>query len=57
MERCTGMLVFALTLGVALSLARLTEQWKNPMKRTLHSGFDAARRKYRDPATGGPGLS
>jgi peptidoglycan/LPS O-acetylase OafA/YrhL len=40
-----GMLVFGLTLGVALPLARLTEQWKNPMKRMLHSRFDAARRK------------
>jgi peptidoglycan/LPS O-acetylase OafA/YrhL len=56
-EAMHGLLVFGLTLGVALPLARLTEQWKNPMKRTLHSGFDAARRKYRDPATGGRGLS
>src|SRR6267143_315769 len=52
-----GMLVFGLTLGVALPLAHLTEQWKKPMKRMLHSGFDAARRKYRDPATGGRGIS
>jgi len=52
-----GMLVFGLTLVVALPLARLTEQWKKPLRRILHSGFDAARRKYRDPATGGRGLS
>jgi hypothetical protein len=52
-----GMLVFGLTLVVALLLARLTEQWKKPLRRILHSGFDAARRKYRDPATGGRGLS
>ena len=52
-----GMLVFGLTLVVALPLARLTEQWKKPLRRILHSGFDAARRKYRDSATGGRGLS
>jgi len=56
-ETMHGMLVFGLTLGVALPLARLTEQWKKPMKRMLHSGFDVARRKYRDPATGDRGLS
>ena len=52
-----GMAVFGLTLGVALPLARLTERWKKPIKRMLHLGLDAARRKYRDPATGGRGLS
>jgi len=52
-----GVLVFGLTLGVALPLAHLTEQWKKPMKRMLHSGFEAARRKHRDPATGGRGIS
>jgi hypothetical protein len=51
-----GMLVFGLTLGVALPLARLTEQWKKPVKSVLYSRFNAARRKYRDPATGGSGL-
>jgi peptidoglycan/LPS O-acetylase OafA/YrhL len=51
-----SMLVFGLTLGVALPLAYLTEQWKKPMKRMLHSGFDAARRKYRDLATNRRGL-
>ena len=52
-----SLLVFGLTLGVALPLARLTEQWKKPVKRMLLSGLDAARRKCRDLATGGRGLS
>jgi hypothetical protein len=40
-----GLLVFGLTLGVAISLSHVIEQQKGPLKRTLRSGLDLLRRK------------
>ena len=38
-------LLFALTLGVAIAFSHVIEQQKGPLKRTLRSGLDLLRRK------------
>ena len=52
-----GTLVFGLTLGTALALARLTEQRKGALKRAFRSVFNAVRRRCRRPALEHRGLS
>jgi peptidoglycan/LPS O-acetylase OafA/YrhL len=43
-------LLFVVTLGTALVLARLTEQQKGVLKRRLRRGFDAVLAKWSPPA-------
>jgi peptidoglycan/LPS O-acetylase OafA/YrhL len=56
-EAMHGTLVFGLTLGGALALARLTEQRKGKLKQVLRSAFNAVRRRCRRPALEHRGLS
>jgi peptidoglycan/LPS O-acetylase OafA/YrhL len=51
-----GALVFGLTLGTALALARLTEQRKGILKQALRSALSAVRRRCRRPALEHRGL-
>jgi peptidoglycan/LPS O-acetylase OafA/YrhL len=56
-ERLThGLLVFGLTLGVAISFSHVIEQQKGPLKRALRSGLDLARRRRLRPALERHGL-
>jgi peptidoglycan/LPS O-acetylase OafA/YrhL len=45
-----ALLVFGLTLGGSIALARVTEQRKGALKRALRSGLDALHRRYLRPA-------
>ena len=44
------LLVFGLTLGVAISVSHVIEQQKGPLKRALRSGLDLLRRRRLHPA-------
>jgi peptidoglycan/LPS O-acetylase OafA/YrhL len=49
-------LVFVLTLGVAIAISHVIEQQKGPLKRALRSGLDLVRRKRLQPALERQGL-
>jgi peptidoglycan/LPS O-acetylase OafA/YrhL len=49
-------LVFGLTLGVAIALSHVIEQQKRPLKRALRSGLDLVRRRRLRPALERQGL-
>jgi peptidoglycan/LPS O-acetylase OafA/YrhL len=49
-------LVFGLTLGVAIAVAHVIEQQKRPLKRALRSGLDLMRRRSLRPALERQGL-
>jgi peptidoglycan/LPS O-acetylase OafA/YrhL len=49
-------LVFGLTLGVAIAFSHVIEQQKRPLKRALRSGLDLVRRRRLRPALERQGL-
>jgi peptidoglycan/LPS O-acetylase OafA/YrhL len=49
-------LVFVVTLGVAIAISHVIEQQKGPLKRALRSGLDLVRRKRLQPALERQGL-
>ena len=51
-----GLLVFGLTLGVAIAFSHVIEQQKGPLKRALRSGFDLFRRRFLRPVFERQGL-
>jgi hypothetical protein len=50
------MLVFGLTLGVALAVSHVIEQQKGGLKRALRSGLELVRRRRLRPALERQGL-